>query len=77
MGLQHEVKSGKTVNRTLFSAPLISHYPVNVTDRYRVTAKAALSFQKFSAVAKIKMQNLICFAFQTRGATLCSSAEIK
>lgn len=67
----------ETGNSTLFTAHLISHYPANVTDRYRVTAKAALSFQKFCAVARRKLQNLISFAFQTRGTPLCSSAEIK
>lgn len=67
----------KTVSSTLFSVPLTSHYPVQATDRYWVTAKAALSVQKFFAVAKIRLQNLSCFAFQIRGTTLCPSTETK
>lgn len=38
--------------------------------------KKRFLFQKFFAGAKIKLQNLICFAFQTRGATLCSALRL-
>lgn len=67
----------KTVSSTLFSVPLTTHYSVKATVRYWVTAKAVLSFQKFFAMAKKRLQNFICSAFQIRGTTLCPSTEIK
>lgn len=74
---QDSDEKGETVNSTLFSVPLTTHYSVKATVRYWVTDKTALSLQKFFTMAKIRLQNLICFAFQIRGTTLCPSTEIK